>query len=945
MKWQSSILIVALLVSGCSTISSIKSVFTGKAKKPEPATIASIDDKPVSIEKGGTLETTRAEVINSYRKFLGSAEQNRYHAEAMRRIADLELEQLEERATGSTTAQAGVKAADYDRVVALYTAMLKNHPSYPNNDGVMYQLAKVHEQSGEIEKALSVFNQLIKLFPHSSYATEVQFRRGEILFVLKRYKEATAAYEAVLKDSIETPYYQRALYKHGWTGFKRSRFEEGLVSFFKLLDIKYADPDTGEIREQITEITRGEKELLQDTFRVVSLSFSYLDGARGVEEFFKNHGHRPYEFRVYRHLGNLYMKQERIRDAADTYNAFVRTRPDHRLAPDFQSEVINAYKKGGFLSLTLKAKEEFAVRYNNKNAFWQSQTEEDRERIDKLVKKHLEDLAKHYHAQAQKKKNVKIYRHASRWYRMYVDSFPKDPKTPRMNFLLAELLYEAKDFLNAASEYEKTAYEYDAHPQQAEAGYAALLSFNAHEKTLSKAARKTFHARTIDSGIRFADTFPQDKRIASVLTSAAEDLYKDNQFERAEITAKRVIAIQPPAKKDLLRTSWTVLAHTQFENKQFTLAEQSYVQVLALTSIKSKQYAKIHERMIAAVYKQGEIERDNGNHRQAVAHFTRIGTLAPQSKIRSTAQYDAAASLIELKDWTQASKVLEDFRTRFPRHALTKTIPDKLALIYLSSKQHGKAASEMERIASSSKNPETVRESRWQAAELYEKSNAHSNAIRAYTNYYTQFPRPFERAMEARYNISEIYKKIGNKKQHNAWLKKLVKADARAGASRTTRTRYLGVSAAYILAEPTYNNFKKIRLTIPLKRSLKRKKKSMKKAIKTYENIAKYKVSEYTTAATYRIGEIYHQFGKDLLSSQRPRKLKKDELEQYTVLLEEQAYPFEEKAIDIHDANAARTSQGIYDQWVKKSFEVLIKLNPFKYQKPERSEVVSNEIN
>jgi len=940
MKWPTILLASTVLLSGCSLI------FKDKQKAKPVVTIASIEEKPISIESGGDLDTSREQAITSYRKFLNSAQQNRYHAEAMRRIADLELESLEERAANYTGSQGeqSTRPADYEKVVALYKSMLKNHPDYPNNDGVLYQLAKVYEQSGEMENALGVFDQLIKQYPRSSFYTEVQFRRGEILFVLRRYKESTKAYTAVINDKSDTPFFERAVYKLGWSNFKRSRFEEALHSFFRILDIKFSDPETGEIQENILQISRGEKELLQDSFRVISLSFAYLDGPQSVDDYFKKNNKRPYGYRVYRHLGNLYMKQERIRDAADAYNAFVRGQPDHHMAPDFQTDVINAYKKGGFLSLTLKAKEEFANRYNKNSRFWKIQSEEDRVRIAKLLKVHLEDLAKHYHAQSQKLKQIKLYRHAAKWYRMYVDSFPEDSKTPLMNFLLAELLFEAKDYLTAANEYEKTAYDYKPHPKSAEAGYATLLALQKHEQTLNINQRNIFHARTIDSGIRFADTFPNNKNTPNVLTSAAEDLFKAKQFERAEVTARRVINIQPPANKALRKTAWTVLAHTQFENKQFSLAEQSYVEVLKLGDRKTKKYADIHERMIASVYKQGELNRDKGNHREAVNHFLRIGKLAPQSKIRPTSQYDAATSLIILKDWRQSASVLEDFRRRFPKHPLTKTIPDKLALVYLSSKQHGKAASEMVRIAKGSKDTSKASEARWQAAELYEKSGAHSKAIAAYINYFTLHPKPFERAMEARHKVAETYKRIGNRKQHKSWLAKMVSADARAGANRTARTRYLAVSAAYILAKPTYDSFKNIRLTTPLKRSLKRKKKSMKKALKAYENIAKYKVSEYTTAATYQIAEIYHQFSKDLIKSQRPRKLKADELEQYEILLEEQAYPFEEKAIKIHDTNAARTTQGIYDKWVKKSFNILIKLQPVKYLKPERSESTSDAI-
>jgi hypothetical protein len=60
-----------------------------------------------------------------------------------------------------------------------------------------------------------------------------------------------------------------------------------------------------------------------------------------------------------------------------------------------------------------------------------------------------------------------------------------------------------------------------------------------------------------------------------------------------------------------------------------------------------------------------------------------------------------------------------------------------------------------------------------------------------------------------------------------------------------------------------------------------------------------------------------------------------EELEQYDILLEEQAFPFEEKAIEIHEANAARAREDVYDEWVQKSFDALARLKPARYAKAE----------
>ncbi len=69
------------------------------------------------------------------------------------------------------------------------------------------------------------------------------------------------------------------------------------------------------------------------------------------------------------------------------------------------------------------------------------------------------------------------------------------------------------------------------------------------------------------------------------------------------------------------------------------------------------------------------------------------------------------------------------------------------------------------------------------------------------------------------------------------------------------------------------------------------------------------------------------------MSSERPSNLTELELAQYDVLLEEQAYPFEEKAIDLHAANHQQIASGVYNDWVQKSMDALAALYPARYSR------------
>ena len=232
------------------------------------------------------------------------------------------------------------------------------------------------------------------------------------------------------------------------------------------------------------------------------------------------------------------------------------------------------------------------------------------------------------------------------------------------------------------------------------------------------------------------------------------------------------------------------------------------------------------------------------------------------------------------------------------------------------------------------------REALWKASELYKQTGTIASEQRVLNDIVARYPNPLSESIEARYRLLELARQTGNEQERVKRLNDLVWVDATAGSQRTDRTRFLAATASLELAEPVRKRFEVVKLTQPLAESLKLKKSVMEDVITAYTKAADYGVAEVTTASTFRLGEVYEQFSSDLLDSDRPTDLDADALEQYELLLEEQAFPFEEKAIDLYMANTARAPDGVYDDWVQKSFERLAGLMPARYAKKERSEDV-----
>ncbi|KZZ10608.1 hypothetical protein A3749_00135 [Oleiphilus sp. HI0078] len=151
----------------------------------------------------------------------------------------------------------------------------------------------------------------------------------------------------------------------------------------------------------------------------------------------------------------------------------------------------------------------------------------------------------------------------------------------------------------------------------------------------------------------------------------------------------------------------------------------------------------------------------------------------------------------------------------------------------------------------------------------------------------------------------------------------------------------MAAGAASVLANDAFIQYKRIKLKLPLNETMIKKTKALEKAMKAYQKTASYGVSQFSTEAGYRMADIYAQLSRDLMDSDRPTGLNELELEQYEILLEEQAYPFEDSAIEIHEQNSSRSWIGIYDDWVQNSFDALKELLPGRYDKPElKSEII-----
>lgn len=574
-------------------------------------------------------------------------------------------------------------------------------------------------------------------------------------------------------------------------------------------------------------------------------------------------------------------------------------------------------------------------------------------------------------------------------------------------YLYAEANFEAQHYQKALASYESIAYfspyaiEAIA-PLKLKAAYATTLTIRKMLSTELAAQTKTVknqpeeqYQQLIKERNRldqlFIQQYPQDTRSLQLATHAAQYSFEAKDYpnviamsdfvlsyygvisllRKNKADSLSVASASRPTSKPSSQLSKTELkqvqivsqlsAHTLYEEKRYALAEDAYTLALNYADKKRTSWRELRNLLASSIYFQAQPYTIR-QPQTAVHHLLRVGQVVPESTYRVTAEFDAANILLQHQLWQQAIDVLLHIQKTFPNHEYTASIPAKLAQSYEATQQWELAAEQLlilvasengrtdikQNTAAKAESLELKREAQYTAAEYYLKAGNTAKALAAYRTYAHAYPQPFNIAQEVRFKMSEFYRESKEPNKQYFWFRKILSAHKQQAKitpqSIQGRELELASQSAFGLGLAHQQTFKQVKLNTPLQKSLKRKQTAMKQAIGYYQQVLSFQLAQYVPQATYNLAEMYNQLAADVMASQRPSDLDELALEEYEILLEELAYPFEEKAIDIHLSNSQRAWQNLYDPWIAKSFARLADIAPALYNKKERTHDVIEEL-
>ncbi len=827
---------------------------------------------------------------------------------------------------------------DHAKSIVIYEEILKQYPNRTANDAVLYQLCHAYSDEGRIDQAIDALKRLVAQYPKSPFRQEAYFRMGEFSFEAQDYKKAIEAYREALQHPAED-FVEMALYKIGWSYFALADHRRSIDSFISLLDRKAVPTETGQRQLLLYNFSETEGELLKEVVHTLLLAFDELGGPSQMAAYFHDKGHRDYEDYLYRTLADLYTSQERLGEAVTALETFMEAYPLHEDAPNFMIGLIEIQTKRKKVNLAVQAKEDFIQTFGAGSPWSKHVSNSAKLKIEPTLKETAYELVLHYHAQAQKSKRPEDYEKAIDGSRRFLKDYPKTIEAAKVNFLLAEGLFELKRYEAAAAEYERTAYAYPLHAHTQDAAYNLLLA-------QEKLPQITIQNMTT-AVLKFCDRFPQDPRVPDLLLKAAQLASRQGDYVTARQFSQKLLNTRPQGSN--LYTAQKLIATGYFEQKDYAKAAQEVKALLSNTTglqIPAKEQEELRTLLASSLYKQAEIQKQKGMLQEAARGFLSIHTVTPNTEVAGNGLLDGSILLANLGQEEEAISGLKQFLEAYPRSPYLDQAREQLALLYEKKEKYQEAIQLYEKLAASAsggKDPQQAAEWSLAIARLSEKARDWPKAYRTLLAAAEGLPSNDERALEALHRAAKVKEQMGDSKQAQALLGRVLERYSQQ-ASPTSRMAYVAAQAGFGLGEERFKQFMEVRLTTPLEASLEKKRQLLKEAVDYYSRTVDFKVPEYITAATYKVGLLFEAFRNALLESERPAGLTAEQLEQYNFLLEEQAYPFEEKAVAAYETNVRRAQEGgLYDEWIQKSYQRLAKILPAKYARDEMDEMITKK--
>ncbi len=762
----------------------------------------------------------RLDAIAQFEEFLQRyPDEPRYTPDVMFRLAELYYERSSddhllamrefEEKLKATEANASAEPPpeplpDFQPSIAIYQQLITRFPTYALNDAAYYLLGYCLEKQNDFDNGQVAYRTLIGRYPKSKFVTEAWVRIGEYYFDAYNDKGALAkaaqAYEAAVKDK-ESPLYDKALYKLGWTYYKMDRFDEAVARFLAL-----ADYYEGQKKEKGAD-SGGDlrNEALQ--YAAISLADEKWGSIDRAKAAFAKLGPRPYEAEVYKKMGDVFFDQTRHAEAVAAYQLALSKNPTMDEAPFVQQRIVEAYERDRKLDEAFKESEKLASSYGPGTA-WYDKHKRDPDfisQVQAMAEKSLYGSAVYHHQQALAlKQQGKLeeakaaFEVAARAYASYLQRYPRSKNAYEVQFFAAECQYNSLQFAAAAKNYDTV------RDSTADSRYTKDAAFNAvlaWQKLLEQLQRdkklavypvlrskdrpegetaKPIPFAEVEKGFLAASDaylarYGKEDKAPGVAYKAAELYYAHNDFPEARKRFEAIIGSYP--RNEVAKFSTNLIVESYLIDKDWKSVEEVSARLAKNSAVidpKSDLYKDLNKFKLAGRFKLADELMAKGDYDNAAKKYIELVDEDPKNEFADKALNNAAVCYENTRRFESALKLYERIFREYPNSKLADAALFRVAVNAENSYDFDKAVENYQRLVKdypASKNREAAL---FNAGRLLEGQQRYREAAQTFTRYVELFPSA-EDAPKNQYRAALLYERQGDPKGEIKALEAFVK--------------------------------------------------------------------------------------------------------------------------------------------------------------------------
>lgn len=834
-------------------------------------------------------------------------------------LYDQKLDELENAELDSNLVE---PVKNFDKSLALYERIIDEYQYSELVDDAMYNKAFIMEETGNVQDALKIYNEIISEFPESRYVPESLMRIAEYHFNPPKNDIDTAInYYKEILEYKDSPKYDEALYRLGWSYYRKSEYPEA-VSYFTLL----AD-DVHRAGEIDPEQKFTNPVLRDESIEYIGISFLDYGGVDRAVDYLNSIGGRPYGVDILRKIGDVYMNEKEMYDKAiHAYQTLLKMYPDDEQAPSTQEKIVMCHRHRNDDMMAYIARDKLFNQYKPGSPWWQKHDEEKlRDEVYAITERSLRDNINLLFQRAEEANDSDLYLQAVNDSRKYLKAFPSDSSAPQIHWNMALTMdTKLQQVDRAFEEYMKISDLYwNSKYQKYSAENAIALAKDAVEQDTS---RKQFEltatvndlqkkaTSVLDAleykRIEFSDNekkllraynnyiklFPHERETATILANAGALNYNNNRFPEA-LRYFNTIIKHFPESKDVDYAKYTIM-ESYFGKRDFRSAEIIARKLKNTAGIDPELAEKVESRLAESIFLAAEVYADSADHLQAGNEYLRVVMEVPNAEFADLSIFNAALEYDKAKEYSRAVETYNYLIETRPESKYLLDAMNNLAIDYGELKEHKNAALTYERLAAASSDSGQTHDALFNSSLFFVKAEEWEDAIRInrqfveaypgspdsddlfydiatyylklddldkansiYGEYAQRYPNS-PRVIETYFHRGEYYRNKDMLAMAKTEYEKAVAKNEEFRTNNLEQNDYFAAEALFQLTMLQFNEFKTIEFQLPVAKMEQAKKEKRELLIQVVDGFTK--VATFGTLrlyeATYNIGEAYEEF-------------------------------------------------------------------------------------